>query len=217
MWSRSGVPHGCIILLREVLVTDEYTTISKGCRREIKVQGSRFIADAMPAEDASAAENFIASIRREFHDATHHCYAYRLQGDEVRSNDDGEPGGTAGRPILGSIDHDGLVGVIVVVTRYFGGVKLGPGGLARSYAEAARLALSGAPRERRYRTETLLIAFPHAVTGTVMHLLEQTGAAIMGTSYDEEAHLTVEIRRSKAQEFRRAVIEQTGGKAKLSA
>ncbi len=197
--------------------SDEYTVIARGCRREIRVQGSRFIADVLPVADAHDANRALDAIRREFHDATHHCFAYRIGPAESRSADDGEPSGTAGRPILTAIEGEGLLGTMVVVTRYFGGVKLGTGNLARAYAEAARAALAGAARETRFAMETFRLTFDHSLTGLVMNLLGRTGAAVRNSVYDEAVHLTVEVRRSRSAELRELLIEQSGGKVKQEA
>ncbi len=116
------------------MAPDHYHTICAEARLETKVQGSRFIGISLPVrtkEDAAAA---LKAIKKEFFDATHHCYAYRLGpgGDQFRSSDDGEPGGTGGRPILAAIERRGMSDVMVVVVRYFGGTKLGIPGLGRA-------------------------------------------------------------------------------------
>ncbi len=201
---------------RSIEVTDEYVTLGAGCRAEFKVEGSRFIADALPVADAVTVEKCLAAVREEFHDATHHCYGYRLGPEEARSNDDGEPAGTAGRPILAAIDREGLTWSLVVVTRYFGGVKLGTGGLARAYAAAARQALSKAPREHRFLMDTLVLSFPHQMTGQVMGTLAKWGGRVVSSSYDEEAHLTVDIRRSRTESLHRELVEATAGRVKFS-
>ena len=127
-------------------MSDTYLTIGGYARAEIKIKGSRFIAEAMPVARVEAAEKEIAAVcKREFN-ATHHCTAYRIgpNGDVFRYNDDGEPSGTAGIPILRQIDGRSLTDTLVVVTRYFGGTKLGTGGLIRAYGDAARQVLETA-------------------------------------------------------------------------
>ena len=123
---------------------DAYRSLAAPSEGLFKDNGSRFIALAYPVETEEEVKSIVAGLRKEYHDARHHCYAYRLgyQGDVFRASDDGEPAGSAGRPILGQIDSAGLSDVLVVVVRYFGGIKLGIPGLIRAYktstAKAAR-------------------------------------------------------------------------------
>jgi len=192
---------------------DSYKTIQRPSRAELKVLGSRFIARAEPVSEKSEAEAILSRLRKEYHDATHHCYAYRLgvAEDRFRANDDGEPSGSAGKPILAAIDHAALTDLLVVVIRYFGGTKLGVGGLARAYGEAASGALQAAEHVVRYSVETLSVVFPHGQIGNVMHALATTGARSGETSYDDRVHLTIEIRKSKVDELKTLLIEKTGG------
>jgi uncharacterized YigZ family protein len=193
---------------------DTYTTIQRRGAAEVKVRGSRFIARAVPVATLVEIDPLLESVRKEYFDATHHCYAYRLgTGREAyRMHDDGEPAGTGGRPILTAIDREGLTDIIVVVTRYFGGTKLGVGGLARAYAEAATGALRHAGRETRYVIAELDLAFSHDVTGAVMHCISQFRARIVETTYDDQVRMRLEIRRSMAGELKDRLVEQTGGK-----
>ncbi|MDH3252389.1 MAG: IMPACT family protein [Ignavibacteria bacterium] len=192
---------------------DEFTTINARLRKETKVRGSRFVATAIPASTRDEAEEFVHHIHREFHDATHHCYAYRtgFEGAGFRFNDDGEPSGTAGKPILAAIDKFGLTDVLVVVTRWFGGTRLGVGGLTRAYYGAAERTLSNAERVVRFITDTFEVTFPHAYIGNVMHIVSREGAKISDTRYDEDVHITMEIRRSGHDRLRDALIAQTSG------
>ena len=114
---------------------DAYRSLAAPSEGLFKDNGSRFIALAYPVETEEEVKNIVAALRKEYHDARHHCYAYRLgyQGNIFRASDDGEPAGSAGRPILGQIDSAGLSDVLVVVVRYFGGIKLGIPGLIRAY------------------------------------------------------------------------------------
>lgn len=152
-------------------------------------------------------------MRKEYPDATHHCHAYRLGTDQklFRFHDDGEPSGSAGRLILVAIDALALTDIVVVVTRYFGGTKLGVGGLARAYGDAARRVLESAAVVTKYRTGLLEATFPHAYIGVVMHAVATTGVKIIDTSYDEDVHLRIEVRLSKIDEFRSVLIDQTNG------
>lgn len=196
---------------------DEFTTIRRIVRTERKVQGSRFVATAAPAENRDAVDQLLGSVRKELHDATHHCYAYRLglSGDQFRAVDAGEPAGSAGKPILAAIEHAGLTNVAVVVTRYFGGTKLGIGGLTRAYGGAAADALEAARRVTQYDVDLIRVSFPHAQVSNVMHVLEKYGARITERNYDAEVHLALEIRRSRSAELRGALVNRTSGNLEL--
>lgn len=199
------------------MVNDEYKTIVGEVHAEIRVQGSRFIATALPVVTKEAAEQFIVRIRKSRHDATHNCYAYRLGFDaqQFRYNDDGEPNGTAGKPILTAIDKFTLTNTMVVVTRYFGGTKLGVGGLARAYGDAAEQALSSADVVTRYLSDHVRISFPHSRISNVMHVVSKIGARITDTVYDEEVHLEIDIRQSRTAELKAALVEQTSGNIRM--
>ena len=199
-------------------MTDEYKTISGGVKVEIKVRDSRFIALASPSITKTEAEEFIAGLRRFYHDATHVCYAYRCGAvaDTFRFNDDGEPRGTAGKPILAAIERYGLTDIVVAVIRYFGGTKLGVGGLRRAYGGAAEHALASAAVVTKYAIEPLRISFPHALIGNVMHVASRCGAKIVDTLYDEEVHVVLEIRKSRAEELRKFLMDQTSGNLRFT-
>ena len=198
--------------------SDEYRTIRGEAQASCRVQGSQFVAVASPSRTREEAEEFVEGIRRQYHDATHHCFAYRCgpSGNVFRFNDDGEPSGTAGKPILNAIDRVRLTDLCVVVTRYFGGTKLGVGGLARAYAGAAEQALARADVVTRYELDSFRISFPHRHIGTVMHVASRLGVRITETTYDGEVHLTVEIRRSKTEELRRLLTDHTSGSIRFS-
>ncbi|PSR00263.1 MAG: hypothetical protein BRD51_00710, partial [Bacteroidetes bacterium SW_11_64_17] len=124
-------------------MSDMYRTIDESARAEQTMDGSLFLAEAMPVSDRRAATECIETVCEREHKAPHHCTAYRLgrEGEDFRCDDDGEPSGTAGKPILRQIDARDLTNTLVVVTRYFGGTELGTGGLARAYGDAASAAL----------------------------------------------------------------------------
>lgn len=193
--------------------SDEFRTIRRELRNELKVQGSKFIATAFPVTTKEQAEHCIGRVKSSFHDATHNCCAYRIgfDGALFRYNDDGEPSGTAGKPILAAIDKVKLTDVCVVVTRYFGGTKLGVGGLARAYAEAAQLVLPSAEIVTKYVLQPLAVSFRHSHINNVMHVVSQMAANIVTTVYDDEVHLTLEIRKSKSDELTARLIETTRG------
>jgi len=196
---------------------DEYTTILAPAREELKVKGSRFIGAAQPAISEEEVEAFLAGERARYHGATHWCFAFRLgaRGERARSSDAGEPAGSAGRPILSVIEHSGLTDVAVVVTRFFGGIKLGVPGLSRAYREAAERAVRAAGSSTRYVTDVLHVSFPHGMVSAVMHVVSHAGARIVDTSYDEEVHLTLEVRMSKREELKSRLLAQTRGNIRM--
>lgn len=124
----------------ENIIRDSYKSVPGPAEGLFKDNGSRFISFAFPVETEEEVKNIVGDLKKKYHDARHHCYAYRLGylGDKFRANDDGEPSSSAGRPILGQIDSRGLSDVLVVVVRYFGGIKLGIPGLIRAYKTSDR-------------------------------------------------------------------------------
>jgi uncharacterized YigZ family protein len=199
--------------------SDEYTTLRARAHAALTVRGSRFLAEAVPVREKEECDEVVRKVRKEYFDATHHCFAYRLgrDGMQFRTNDDGEPPGTAGKPILAAIDGAELTGVVVVVTRYFGGTKLGAAGLARAYRQAAELALGAGERLAMYLCDMLPVSFPHACVGPVMRAVSAQGGRIASSHYDLEVHMEIEIRRSRAEGLRAALLEGTSGAVRFSA
>jgi len=161
--------------------------------RELVVKKSRFLAHVHPVQDPSEADDLIAAIRREYWDASHNCIALVTGelGDHARSSDDGEPAGTAGAPLLEVLRRRELTDVLVVVTRWFGGVKLGTGGLARAYAQAASDALDDARVVRRVELVHATVRVPHADAGRIDNLLRDwvsgRDAVLEPPTYEAEA------------------------------
>jgi uncharacterized YigZ family protein len=191
-----------------------FKTITSTTRTEVKLRGSRFIGSALPVRSKEEAAAELAQIRKEFWDASHHCYAYRLapDGSQYRFADDGEPNGSAGKPILFVLQQRELVDVLVVVTRYFGGTKLGVGGLARAYTDAAQAALDLAPVETVYPTNQLQVFTPYDDVRAVRQLVER-----YATHFDEEfrdvVSYTVTIRTDRVEEFAARLTEASQGRA----
>ena len=161
------------------------------------MEGSRFIATAFPVRDEAAARAGIEAIRAEFPDATHHCWAYRVQGAGAepleRSHDDGEPAGTGGPPIGQAIRRAGLVDTAVVVTRYFGGTLLGKGGLARAYRSAASLALDSAPSASVPRLGRARFSVPLSFDGQARHLVARRGGRVDEASYGDAGRAVLDV------------------------
>ena len=184
-------------------MSDTYRTIEAGASATLKVEGSRFLADAVPVSSRADAEEHIESVRQREHQATHHCTAYRLgaEGDDFRYNDDGEPSGTAGQPILRQIDARDLTNTLVVVTRYFGGTELGTGGLMRAYGDAADAALDRASIVETVVRVPVRVQFAYDDTAPARQMLQQFDATIEDSTYTDVTELTVGVRASEVNAF----------------
>jgi len=199
-------------------MNDEYHTVRSEVSTEIKVQGSRFIGEAMSAESVDEAQIKLEKIRKREYAATHHCFAWRIgQGTQTtfRYSDDGEPNGTAGRPIYDTILGADLTDTLVVVTRYFGGVKLGTGGLAHAYSDSARQAIEQAGRVTKYLTARARITFEFSLHDRLLRAIHALGAATVESQFTDKVTLTLEIRQSRIEELRRTFVEITAGKGRI--
>lgn len=195
--------------------SDVYYTLGRPGRFEMKVKGSRFIGYAAPAVSGEIAERLVESMERQFHDATHHCFAFRvgLGGNVLyRMSDGGEPSGTAGRPILEAIDRRNLTDTVCVVTRYFGGTKLGTGGLARAYGECAAGTLKNSEITEHYVSATVRILFGCELTGRVMTVIQKNGCKIEKGDFQAQTRIHLRIRKSMEERFRQDLINATSGK-----
>ncbi len=175
-------------------------------RGEVREKASRFFGIAAPAASSDEAEELLAKIRREHHDATHVAFAWKI-GGAVRASDAGEPAGTAGRPIAGAIESAGLCDVVAAVVRYYGGTKLGTGGLARCYREAAALSLAACGSRTVYDTVRLEARPSHAAAGAVRRLLRPPEVRLTAERFDPEPVLELEVRRSLAEGIVGALAE----------
>jgi len=193
------------------LQDDEYLTIRDNRETEIKILGSRFLSYAFPCTKAEEFTTALEKLRVVHYNATHHCFAWRMgyDGTMFRYSDDGEPAGTAGKRILACIDGANLTDVGIVVVRYFGGTKLGVGGLARAYSDAADAVLQRCSIERAYLMQSLRLSFPFDVTAQVHHAIDRLGAIIDGREYCTETVYTVRIRRSLVMRFTDELTERT--------
>lgn len=186
-----------------VMENDKFITLlspSEGYYSELR---SKFISYAYPLKDESDAKELVSKLKNKYHDARHIAYAYRLgfQGDVFRANDDGEPSGTAGKPILGQIKANGLVNVIVVVVRYFGGVKLGTSRLAEAYKIAAADALGNADFAECFMESSVTLRFGYERMSAVMKIVKDMGVKIEENGYDETCVLKVRMRNSLVEPF----------------
>lgn len=196
---------------------DTYCTINTKAQATIKVEGSRFIAEAMPVESREEAENEIEEIRAREREASHHCMAYRLgrTDDLFRYDDDGEPSGTAGAPILRQIDARQVTNTLVVVTRYFGGTELGTGGLMQAYADAAAAALDQAAIVERVVRVPVRLRFSYDDTSPAMQVLHQFDTEVRGRDYTEVTELTVGVRKSETEAFLKAFTDALSDRGRI--
>jgi len=179
---------------------DTYKTIagpSEGIYRE---KGSKFIALAFPVETEAEIKEKLAEIQKQYFDARHHCYSYILgpNKDAYRLNDNGEPSGTAGRPIHGQLLSKDLTNTLVIVVRYFGGIKLGVSGLINAYKTAAKDALDNATIIEKTVDETYKVSFDYSVMNSVMQLLKDPYVSILGQGYEDRYLITFKIRKREA-------------------
>jgi uncharacterized YigZ family protein len=184
-----------------MLFSDTYKTISAESKGLFRDRGSRFIAIARPVSSQEEVKIILEELRREYHDARHHCYAWMLTPDRQawRVNDDGEPSGTAGRPIMGQINSRELTNILVVVIRYFGGTLLGVSGLINAYRSAAEDALSNALIVEKQVTESWHVTFPYTSMNDVMKVIKDEGCSQHSHNYTgEECSAEISFRTSQA-------------------
>lgn len=195
-------------------MTDEYQTLAGRGTAEQRIRGSTFLAVAAPAGDESEARAVLAEVERIHFAANHNCSAWRIHGGVWRANDAGEPSGSAGAPILAAIDGAGVEDCAVVVTRYFGGTKLGVGGLIRAYGELAALALQAAPRRRAVMAVRLRVRYPYEHTSAVMRALERGPAHEVEHGYaggGAQGEVLFSVPRAEVEALRELLREQTAG------
>jgi uncharacterized YigZ family protein len=185
----------------EHMEADQYRTISAASQGLYKEKGSKFIAIAVPVDSSDEVKMQLEQIRKQYHDARHHCYAYKIGADnpEYRYNDDGEPSGTAGKPIFGQIESYGLTNILIVVIRYFGGVKLGTGGLIQAYRTAARDALGNGNIITKTLKLRFSVNFPYEVTNEVMRIIKEEDIEIIDQDFTDKTYMTLLIRKLKFQ------------------
>ncbi len=182
-------------------MSDTFKTISSITEGIYKEKGSRFLSFAIPVSSAEEAKEIIKEYHKRFFDARHVCYAYMLGAGRLdfRANDDGEPSGTAGRPILGQINCRELTNVLVIVVRYFGGILLGTGGLVTAYKEAASDALSQAEIIEMTENETISIKFNYLQMNDVMRIIKDLNPQIISQTFDNQCAMELSIRKQDVE------------------
>jgi len=184
-------------------------------RRELTISNSRFISTLAPVFSVDEAKAFIQRIKHEFPDASHNVPVYLVghgTSEIAHCSDAGEPSGTAGRPALAVLRGSGLGDVVVVVTRYFGGTKLGTGGLVRAYSEAVRLVVEAVPRAEKVLTNTILLAFPYTYLERVRLLVAAQGGQVLDETFAVDVTLTARVRVEKLAAFQSLLSDLTNGK-----
>ncbi len=179
--------------------SDRYKTVKGSSEGYYKEKGSKFVARAFHVEDVEEAKGYLLQMKKEYHDARHHCYAFRIQPENeiFRSSDDGEPSGTAGKPILNQILSAELFDVLVVVVRYFGGTKLGVSGLIRSYKTASRDAIEQAEIVTRFITHPLTLTFDYQNINQVMRIVKEEKLHVVKQNFTQLCELVLDVERNK--------------------
>ena len=200
---------------------DEYLTIKNPTQSKLKIKGSIFIAFALSVGSEKEAREQIKKISQKFFDATHHCFAYKLKIDqspaksEIKYSDAGEPRGTAGSPILSAIESENLSNVLVVVTRYFGGTKLGTGGLSRAYRLSAQAVLRDCEKIRKFVTAKLSFQFHISQVSKMHQVLSRFDCRILEESFGDNVTMKVEVRKGNLEKLKRMLLESTNGQIKF--
>lgn len=193
-------------------MADTYKTITSPSEAIFKEKMSKFLAFAHPVSSGVEAKAVVAQYQKKYFDARHVCWAYMVGAarTDFLSSDNGEPSGTAGKPILGQINSFELTDVVIVVVRYFGGIKLGTSGLISAYREAARMALNEAEIEERHVMEPISFTFPYLAMNDVMKLTKVTGIRIVEQQFDNCCNMTLEIRADDAESLRTRLADIDG-------
>ncbi len=183
-----------------MLFENIYKTINADAEAVFKYRGSKFVAIAIPVKTEAEVKQKLDELRKEYYDATHHCYAYRLGFDKsaFRTNDDGEPSGTAGKPIFNQILSKDLTNVLIVVIRYFGGTKLGVSGLINAYKTVSREALENAEVITKAVYEVCQLGFTYEIMNTVMKLIKDEKLEQLSHDYSDNCSITIKIPKTNA-------------------
>ncbi len=197
---------------------DTYTTIRTESQIETKVKGSRFIGETALVGSVDEAVACLEAVRKREYQATHHCYAYvaGVPGAvEFKYSDDGEPSGTAGRPIYDVVTGSGLTNLLVVVTRYYGGTKLGTGGLVRAYSDAARAAVEASGKLEQYLTRDYRFVLEFARYDQFLREIHRLGAKVIESEFTDQVVLVVRVRRSLTETLTASFVELMSGKGQV--
>lgn len=193
----------------------KYHTVGKEAEIEISIKKSRFITTVKPVKTQEEADEFLEKLRKKYWNATHNCYAYQIgERNEIqRFSDDGEPQGTAGKPILEVLKGEKLTDTLVVVTRYFGGTELGTGGLVRAYGKSAKEGVLAAGIIECVLMRRYVITIPYTLVGQIQYLLAENNYITEDESYTEDVRLTVLVEEDRCETFESQIIEHTSAEA----
>ena len=188
------------------MADDTYRTVAAEAEAACRERSSKFLSRIYPVRSEEEIRERLDALRRKYYDATHHCYAWRLgpRGEAFRSNDDGEPSGTAGKPILGQLLSNDITDCLVVVVRYFGGTKLGVPGLIAAYKESAAEAIAAAEIVERTVDRTVVADFPYVAMNDVMRVVKEEQPKVVSQTFDNLCSMRLTIRESRAE----ALIEK---------
>lgn len=183
------------------MAEDLYKTIAAPVEVAMRERSSKFLSYIYPVQNEEQIREALEALRKRFFDATHHCYAWRLgpQGEHYRANDDGEPSGTAGKPILGQLLSHELTDCLVVVVRYFGGTKLGVPGLIAAYKESAQQAIEAAEIIEKTVDRAITVHFPYLTMNDVMRIIKEEQPKVVGQEFDNLCTMHLTIRESRAE------------------
>ena len=193
-------------------MADTYLTLQAASQGWYREKMSKFLAFAIPVTSAEQARQHIAEYQKKYHDARHVCWAYMIGASrtEFQSNDNGEPSGTAGRPILGQINSFQLTNIVIIVVRYFGGIKLGTSGLIAAYKEAAREAIIGANIIELHEQTQIEVTFPYISMNSVMKTIKDSGSDIMEQIFDNSCYMKLSIRSDHADSLQKKLADIDG-------
>lgn len=200
-------------------VDEKYCSISGHSQSHNKIEGSKFIADIFPIASEEEAEGYLQKIRGTYFDATHHCFAFAFgpERKNFRYSDDGEPSGTAGVKIFSALQSKNLSDVLIIVTRYFGGTKLGVGGLGRAYFESAKKVIDASTIVEKYLFQEILISFAFSDTNAVMNIIQKMKIKILQTTYDDDkTHLSAAVLPSAMDHCTVSLTNATNGRIEIS-
>ena len=201
--------------------TTRYPTPAGPHRSQIEVNRSQFIASIEPAASTETALAFVARIKQEFPDANHNCWAYLIgppgSSDKLGLSDDGEPHGAAGKPMLTVLQHSGIGDIAVVVSRYFGGIKLGKGGMVKAYTQAVKIGLEQLSLAEKIAWQRLTIRFDYAQLSNLERLLPEHEAEIVAKQFSERVTLELKLPAERVEPLQKALLDLTAGTIEYSA
>ncbi len=193
----------------------ENFTVASPTRHELRVKRSLFIGSLSAAKGQSAIEDQLNAIRREFYDATHNCFAYRIDKNTFRYSDDGEPSGTAGKPILSMLEKYELLQSLLVVTRYYGGVKLGTGGLLRAYSQCAEETIQKGKIKEFVQYHYFKIHYPYNLTRQVHYILSKYNGAIESSEFETDVRSEIKVADRNSRLLKAELMQSGAGQIKI--